>query len=75
MKKLTTAMVTLRASRKDGGATEGEIDTLITNLGTEIGPACATCVRSFVTQPLVDAINATDLLTAPEKAQFIIDIN
>jgi len=72
MEKITLAMITLRASRISGGATEQEVDALILALNVVIGPT----VRIFLTgepQLMVDAVNTSDL-TADEKAQFITDI-
>ena len=74
MNKIVFAVNELRASLASGGMSQGDIDTLIANLQLEINP----CVPSYLRGqpgPLEAAINNTELLTAPQKAQFITDIS
>jgi hypothetical protein len=73
MEKIVFAANQLRASLASGGMSQGDIDTLIANLQLEIN-CCVPPYLQGEPGPLKAAINNTELLTAPQKAQFITDI-
>ncbi len=72
--KIINAMDTLRASLADGGASESQVNTKITDLVTEIGRFMISFAAGN-TQLLIDGINNSSVLTADEKTQFITDIS
>ena len=74
MKELTLAMLTLRSSLASSGKTELEIDDIIVDLGLEIENSFKT-YRSGNSQPIIDTINATTILTTGQKSQFITDLS
>jgi hypothetical protein len=73
MEKIVLAANNLRAALALEGKTQGDIDTLIANLQLEIN-CCVPPYLQGEPGPLKAAINNTELLTAPQKTQFITDI-
>ena len=74
MEKIVFAVNQLRASLASGGMSQGDINTLIANLQLEIN-CCVPPYLQGEPGPLEAAINNTDLITAGQKSQFIIDIS
>ena len=74
MKKLALAMLTLRSNLAGAGKTEPQIDDIILDLGLEIEDSFK-IYRAGNSQLLIDAINATTLIGASDKTQFITDLS
>jgi hypothetical protein len=72
--KIINAMDTLRTSLANGGASESQVNTKITDLVTEIGRFMIPFATGN-TQLLIDEVNSSSVLTTDEKTQFITDIS
>ena len=73
MKKLGIAMLNLRSSLLAAGKTEAEIDDIVIDLGVEIQDPIKT-YRSGNSEPIIEAIGETTLISTAQKTQFLADL-
>jgi len=73
MKKLGIVMLNLRSSLVAAGKTEAEIDDIVIDLGVEIQDPINT-YRSGNSEPIIEAIGETTLISTAQKTQFLADL-